>query len=109
VRLDLTKHNRNIRSKRDQHAFVDAVVAGRIAVWRRPAEEVVDDILTLATTADRTEARNMLKMQLASMTSERLVELEGRIRSLETQIAVLEGKTPQLIWSADLDALEKYL
>ena len=99
----------DLRSKRNQRAFVDAVVAGRIAVWRRPAEEVVDDILKVATAADRTEARNMLKMQLASMTSERLVELEGRIGSLETQIAVLEGKTPQLIWSADLDALEKYL
>lgn len=100
---------KDLRTKRNQRAFVDAVVAGRIAIWKRPAEEVVDDIVAVAKDADRSEAHGMLKMQLASMTRERLSELDSRISTLECHMATLLDKTPQQIWGADLDALEKYL
>ena len=98
-----------LRAKREQRAFVDAVVSGRIAVWRRPADDVVEDILKVASGAGRTEARNMLKMQLASMTAEKLIEMTDKIEALESQIASLTEKTPQQLWHADLDALEKFL
>ena len=81
--------------------FVRAVVCGDLVITNRPVAEVEADMARLGIVPDP----SLLRMQIRSLTREKVDALEHLVEKLKQQRQVLESTSIDQMWLDDLDGL----
>lgn len=102
---ELDTLEREIATESNKLKFVRCVVDGSLHLANRPLVEIEEAMVHLGIDNDS----NLLKMQIRSLTMERVESLRQLVDKLKTTRVELESKTLKSLWLDDLDRLERML
>ena len=112
---------RELLINENKHRFLQEVMDDELVVYRRPKDEVRDDLQSReyaecpAKSNGDVEKKDqgygyLLGMNISSFTSEKLEKLSSKIRDILGKIEHLERLTPADLWREDLDRfVEEYV
>lgn len=83
--------------------FIRLVVDGTLVVFRRKTEAILADMKAFELDDPR-----LLDMSVSNFTADKIAELEKRLEADHRTAADLEKTTEVQLWSADLDAVQKF-
>ena len=99
----------NLRVLHNKKRFIDNVVSGTLSVHGRPVNQVTNDLEQMEFDKHDGSFEYLLGLSLRSLTKERVQQLNQEYVSKSTELETLRGKTLQVMWGEDLDALESAL
>lgn len=92
-----------LQYKTDMMNFIEAVITGKLVVFKRPRKDIEVDINKLKLNVEG------LKLQTTKYNNESIAELQADIDEIKTEINFYENTTPKEMYFTDLvDLMEEY-
>lgn len=88
--------------------FVNAVVTKKLLIMNRPESEINADIELLGVDKQDGGYDYLLRLQVRTFTTEKVVDMEKEIETMTTSLKILKGTSETKMWLRELAEFEKH-
>jgi len=85
--------------------FIASVINKKIKILNKPEDQIIKNIKELGINSENESYDYLLRIQIRTMTKEKVDELKSEISSLKTKLELLSNTTPYQMWENDLTEL----